>query len=483
MRLKRVLERYGISVALVSLATLVGFPVHFYIDPTNLVMLYLAAVMVAAVYLGLGPAILASLLGVLMFDYFFVQPRLSFSVADTQYLLTFFGLLAVGIIISSTAAQLRDRVEQLRQREAQATALNSLSQELTGAAGLRQVASAVLAHVQRSLDSDAALLVLQEGQLALQAATPGFSLQKEDWAAAQEALTRKRPVNRDFLPLLAASGAVGVIVVRPHISEPELAPAQRQLVEGFANLAALALERVYLAEQARQIDVLAAKEKLQTALLNSISHELRTPLAVITGSLSSLLDQPNGSPLAAAQTELLETAYEEARRLNLLVGNLLDMSRLEAGALRLKRAACDLQDLVGIALERTLGRSAERPVQTSFPDGLPLVDVDEALFLQVIVNLLDNALKYSPAGSPLAIQAWADQQAVYLEVRDQGPGLAASDLERVFDKFYRSHPGAAGGTGLGLTICRGIVEAHGGQIHASNHPAGGARFTVTLPRP
>jgi two-component system sensor histidine kinase KdpD len=263
-------------------------------------------------------------------------------------------------------------------------------------------------------------------------------------------------------------------------SQP-LAPEQRRLLDSFAGQAAQALERVHLAEQVGQVQLLSETEKLQTALLNSISHDLRTPLASITGALSSLrldapyLDEP-------ARSDLVNTAWEQADRLNNLVGNLLGMTRLEAGAIKLKPELCDLQDVVGVALAQLEARLKNRHITVDISAGLPLVPLDMVLLAQALVNLLDNVLKYAPADTAIEIKGGVSGQEARLEISDYGPGIPEEDLERVFDKFYRApRPESIGGTGLGLSICRGIVEAHHGRIWAKNRPQGGAVITIALP--
>jgi two-component system sensor histidine kinase KdpD len=274
---------------------------------------------------------------------------------------------------------------------------------------------------------------------------------------------------------------VGVLGVRLSDADDDLTPDERRLLEAFASQAALALEATYLADEARQAALLRETEKLQTALLNSISHDLRTPLVSITGALSSLDENPTTLD-AAAQRDLIETALGEAKRLNRLVGNLLDMTRLEAGALKLAKEPAEVQDLVGVALAQVEDRLNQREVIVDLPAALPLVEVDFVLMVQVLVNLLDNAVKYSPADTPIEEHARRDGGSVEVQVADRGMGIPQEALTRVFDKFYRvQRPNGIGGTGLGLSICRGIVEAHGGSIRAEAHPQGGAILTVTLP--
>jgi two-component system sensor histidine kinase KdpD len=496
--------RYLQSVLLVLLALVISVPVHFSIEPVNLVMLFLAAVLLAAVFLGRGPAILASVLSVLAFDFFLIEPRLSLSVEDSQYLLTFFGLLAVGLVISTTVARLRTQVEATRQREAHAEALNSLSRDLTGQVSLDEMLRSVVRHIHASFAGRVVILLPGDGGLRLAAdSAENGSLDPADLEAAgrvfrQEAETAGTPAKvlaegeqasrLYYLPLRTSLGAVGVLGIDPGpryallLDEP-----RRSLLRGFANLAALAIERARLAEQAAQAEVLQNIERLQAALLNSISHELRTPLVSITGALSTLAELPEDSsePAAgeqAARRELVETAYDEARRLNRLVGNLLDMSRLESGALRLNLEPCDLQDLMGITLERFGERRRDCTVRTSLPDDLPLIDLDVALMAQALVNLLDNAAKYSPPGAAIDLACRRADGWIEIEVADRGPGIADADLERIFDKFYRSpRMRSISGLGLGLSISKGIVEAHGGTIQARSRPGGGLSMLVKLP--
>lgn len=485
--------RYFESVLLVLLASAISFPIHFVIDAVNLVMLYLVAVVIAATFLGRGPAILASILSVLTFDFFLVEPRLSFSVVDTQYILTFLGLLVVGLVISNTVARLRGQYEITRQREAHTMALNSLSQDLTGAVQLDDMLHSVVLHISQTFTRRVVVFLPKENHLQLAA----DSSEKNKLDASE--FERARMVYEDysnraiqhlpghflFLPLRTSLGPVGILGIDPGEDHRPLSrPDQSNLLQGFANLAALAIERARLAEQASQAQVLQNTERLQAALLNSISHELRTPLASITGALSTILETPSElhQTQFEARQELLETAYEEAQRLNLLVGNLLDISRLESGTLRLSLEPCDIQDLVGISLERFSISHPERSVITSLEPDLPLLELDLPLMVQVLTNLLENAAKYSPTDSPIELGCYQCEQMVCIEVRDQGIGIPAEDSERIFDKFYRSYQaGNIPGLGLGLSISKGIVEVHHGKILAQSRGNGGLTVLVELP--
>ena len=485
------------SAALVALATLIGWPFHTVIAPANLVMLYLAAVLVAAIYLGRGPSILASVLSVLVFDFFLIEPRLTLAVNDTEYLITFLGLLVVGLVISELATRAREQARAALQREAQTAALYALSRDLAAAGDLEGILQTVVAHIGETFGRASIVLLPEASEqhsLARQAGSPGFRLEEEEQEVATWAFQHGQPAGQGtdtlpsvaarFLPLRTARGVVGVLGVRPPDPDRHPIPAQRQLLEAFASQTALAIERAQLSEAARQTEVLQATEKFQSALLNSVSHDLRTPLVSITGALSSLQeDEERFDP--DARRALLENAREEVERLNRLVGNLLDMTRLAAGALHPRLEPCDVQDLVGSALEQMRGRLQGRPLAVSVPDEVPLIPVDEALLVQVLVNLLDNALKYSPPGSPLEISARRANDAVEIRIADRGLGIPPEDLTRVFDKFYRVQHPAGGrrlsGTGLGLSICQGIVEVHGGRIWAENRAGGGTAMTFVLP--
>jgi two-component system sensor histidine kinase KdpD len=498
----RPLRRYLGSLALVALAAGVSEIIGHEISPTNLVMVYLLAVIVSAVYFGRGPAILASFLSVIVFDFFFVPPFMTLAVSNTEYLLTFAGLFSVGWVISYMTARAREQAESARRREADTATLYALSRDLAAADGIESVLQAIQTHIEQAFGREVIMYLADGGEL-LQISVPSTDSSPGDantvpvlergeteiavalWAfkngeSAGRGTNTLPSARFRYMPLKTAQRTVGVLGVSPQDSQATLTPDQRRLFEALASQAAQAIERVQLAEQARQVKLLQAAEKLQNALLNSISHDLRTPLVSITGALSTL-EQDDQLDQAARQS-LVETAREEADRLNRLVGNLLDMTRLESGALRVKRDACDIQDLVGAALGQMETRLAERQIKVAVATGIPLVPLDFVLIVHVLINLLDNALKYSPEKSPLEIQASLQDHEVQIAVLDNGIGVPADDLDRIFDKFYRvQRPEYVTGTGLGLAICKGIIEAHGGRIWASNRDGGGTIFTLALP--
>jgi two-component system, OmpR family, sensor histidine kinase KdpD len=480
------LSHYLWGVLLTAATTGLGFLVSVDISPTNLVMIYLLAVVIAAVYLGRGPSILVAFLSVLAFDFFFVPPKLTLSVADTEYIITFTSLFLVGVVISALTVRAREEAESARRREADTAALYALSRDLAAADGPDSVIKAIRKHISPEVGRDV-IVYLSEGDSLhphadlplpvsdgkeFNAALDVFQRADSNWHHSNEAY---------YIPLQTSQRVIGVVSIKPRASEPEMTPDQLRLLEAFASQTAQAIERVQLAEQTRQIKLLQATEKLQNALLNSISHDLRTPLVSITGALTTLEEQSDSLDPLARQS-LVETAREEADRLNWLVGDLLEMSRLESGALKVRREPSDVQDVIGTAIGQMDERLRGHSLRVDVPDDFPLVALDFVLIIHVINNLLDNAIKYSATGSPLEVRASLVDSEAHISILDRGFGIPASDLERVFDKFYRvQRPEQVTGTGLGLAICKGIVEAHGGRIWAANRPEGGTIMTIALP--
>lgn len=482
---------YTASLMLVAAATILCELLRPFLAPTNMVMFYLLAVVVASVRLGRKPAIATVFLGVLAFNFFFVPPRLTFVVSDAQYLLTFLGLFVVGMVISSLVARARERAEVMRSREVQTASLYYLSRDLAASADIDAVLKAVQRNVEEALNAQVAILLPEGEHLDIMASSDGLTLDIKEQAVADWAFRNNHPAGRAtdtlvsanliYLPLQTPSNVLGVMGVKLMNQHDYHSQDNRRLLDAFTTQAAMAMERIRFSRQAEQAQILQARENLERALLNSISHDLRTPLVSVTGVLSSLKEE--GTHLSDhARRELLESACSEAERLNRFVGNLLDMTRIEAGAIRLNVELCDVQDLVGCALAATEQRLGNRSVEIRLADDVPLVSMDLVLMTQVLVNLLDNAHKYASAESSIEVSATTDNGWLSLEVSDRGPGVPEHDLKRVFDKFYRIPvPEGAGGTGLGLSICKGIVEAHGGIIVAENRTGGGLRIVIRLP--
>jgi two-component system, OmpR family, sensor histidine kinase KdpD len=485
---------YLFSLALVIVATLLGQLVHNMVTPTTIAMLYLLSVVITAYFWSLGPSILVSVIGVLAFDFFHVPPFLTFKVADTQYIFTFFALLAVGVVISYLASHVHQQTESARRRERETAALYALGRDLALSNDLESYIHAIIKRAKETFGDTATIFIPDpenKETLKTYSDVSNTTIDENEFAAATWAFQHQKIVGHStdtlpnakarYLPLVTARGTVGVIAVSAINSVEELTLEKERLLEAYADLAAVAIESIRLANEAQNAQVLRDTEKLQTALLNAVSHDLRTPLVSIIGVLSSL--QEEGMYLDGTDKKnLVQVARDEAERLNHLITNLLDVSRIEAGAIKISRQQSDVQDLVGAALEQLGRRANARPVNMEIPAELPFISVDFGLIVQTMVNLLDNALKYSPDDSPIDIRARQVGQEIQIEIADRGIGIPPQDLLHVFDKFYRiQRPDNVAGTGLGLSICKGIIEAHGGRITAENRPGGGTIIKLVLP--
>lgn len=493
-RLDRAWQRYALSLVFVVLVSLIGTVTQRYLSFTNLLMLYLLNVVLVALYLGRGPSILASVVGVLAFDLFFVPPHLRLAVTDAGYLLTCVVYLIVGLVVSTMTSQAREQARSARRREAETAALYALSRDLAVIEDLQAIIEAVVTHTAQTFGRTVVVLLPNEESPPTLIAHPehhGFTLDDLEATTAAQVFSSGVPAGCGtntfpdaqayYLPLKTARGMVGVLGAKAERSAEPLTADEQRLLETFASQSALAIERAQLAEAARQLQVLQVMERLQSALLNSISHDLRTPLVTITGALSTL-DEDEAILDEATRRNIVRTAREESERLNRLVENLLNMTRLEADALCITQQSGDVEDAIGSALEQLGRRLQDRAVSITIPDKLPLVPMDFVLIVQALVNIVDNALKYSSPDTPVEIDARRLDTEVEIRVRDYGVGIPPEDLEHVFDKFYRvRRPDSTTGTGLGLAIAKGIIEAHGGRIWAENCPDGGTIVTLTLP--
>jgi len=462
-------------------------------DLSNLVMVFLLGVVLTAVRFGRGPAVLASLLSTAALDFLFVPPFYTFAVADTQYFITFGVMLAVAMIVTTLTDRVRGQAELSRRRESRTAALLDLSRELAATRDAEAIAKAATGQLAEVFDAEVMILVAAgDGALQVRVArVDTFSLDKKELSVAQWALTHDQiagvgtatlPSARGlYLPLIASRGTVGVLAVRPSDKSRLQDPEQLRLLQAFANLIAATMDRANLADEARAAWERVEAEFLRNTLLSSVSHDLRTPLAAISGAAGTLL-QANGSIDDATRRDLAETVLDESRRMERVISNLLDMTRLESGGLQLKRQWQPLAEVVGAALHEMDQRLAGRQVRVDLPADLPLVKIDDVSMEQVLVNLLDNAVEYASAGGAIEIVGRGGDGKVTLEIADHGPGIPPGTEQQIFQKFFRSHPqGGRRGIGLGLAICRGIVEAHGGTINATNRPGGGAVFRIELP--
>jgi two-component system sensor histidine kinase KdpD len=508
-------QTYAAAPALVALCTLLALLFdRSGIGEANVIMVYLLGVLGVALAGGRGPSALAAVLSVLTFNFFFVEPRITFVVSDARYLITFGVMLLVGLVVSNLTVRFRQQAEAARQRERRTAALYALSREFASTRGLERLLEAAVRHIHAVFDSQVVILlpcgdgVLQpwedcggwaqgmatEQHFALSAAEQGVARWVFDHKEQAGLGTNTLPSAEGlYLPLSGAQRVVGVLGVRPRERSQLLNPEQVHLLETFASQTALALERAGLAAEAERAGLAAETERLRAALLSSVSHDLRTPLSIITSALTSLTQGGSGLD-AATREDLAQTACNEAQRLNRLLSNLLEMTRLEAGAVRVRKEWQPLEEVIGVAVGRVAdGVTApgmlpeEHPLTIDLPPDLPLVPLDALLIEQVLVNLLENAVKHTPAGTPIVLRAQLvpagnAEQSVEVSVADRGPGLAPGDETRVFDKFYRGGADSGrGNVGLGLAICKGMIEAQGGRIWAENRAEGGAAFRFTLP--
>lgn len=481
---------YVWCMALVTMITGMCWALFPFVDRSDLIMLYLVGIMLAAVHFGRGPSTLTTLLSVAAFDFFYVPPYLTFAVSDADYLLTFAVMLAVGLLISTLTSRIRMQVDAARVRERRTAALYSLSRELAQLRHKVSIATCAARHIAETLGARVAVLLADEhGELTpVQGTDAALVADPRELSVARWAFEHG-PAGRHtdtlpgaaatHLPLIAAGRTIGVVTVER--GERPRDTAADQLLETFCSQTALAIHRVLLAQHAQAAELRARAEELRSSLLSSVSHDLRTPLAAITGAATTLLE---GGPELPKETrrDLAEAIREEAERLARLVANLLDMSRLESGELVLHREWTPIEEPIGGALGRLEAQLAGRHVEVRLEPCLPLIALDVVLIEQLLLNLLENALKYTTPGMALTVHAYREGDTLVLAVLDRGAGIPDEVLPRIFDKFVRGGgPPGTQGVGLGLAICRAVAEAHGGSITAGNRPGGGAVFRVTLP--
>ena len=481
---------------LISLAALlVGLALRG-LGISNVALVFLTGVLASAVTYGLWPSLFACLLSVLAYNFFFLPPLYTFTIADPENIVALFFFLVVALIASNLAARLRAQVDAARERAKTTEDLYLFSRKLGGIVLLDDLLWATAYQIASMLKVRVVLLLPEGDSLAVRTGYPPEDILNDaDLAAAKWCYANNAPTGRGadtlpgakrlFLPMRTGRGAVGVVGLDRDRPGPLLSPDQRRLLDALSDQAALAIERIGLAQDVDRAKLTAETERLRNALLTSISHDLRTPLASIIGAATALKTHRESLD-EIAQSELIRTVQDEADRLNHFIGNLLDMTRLESGAIVPRLDPVDLSDVVGSALRRAARILANHTTITDLSPDLPMLRLDPVLFEQVLFNLLDNAAKYAPAGTAVEIRARRDGTVVRLEVMDEGEGIPAADLERIFDKFYRVRAGDRRrvGTGLGLAICRGFVEAMRGTICAGNRPdRPGALFTISLPVP
>jgi two-component system, OmpR family, sensor histidine kinase KdpD len=485
---------YAFTTAIVAGALGIGLALQQFLSITNVALVFLTAVLIAAIRYGLWPSLYACLISVLAYNFFFLPPVYTFTIADPENVVALFFFLVVAIVASNLAARTRSQMVAARARVRTTEELFAFSRKLAGIGKLDDLLWATVYQIALML-SVRVVVLLPEGEgIAVRAGyPPEDELDESDLAAARWTWEHNRSAGRGadtlpgakrlFLPLRTGRGIVGVLGIDRDRPGPLLTPDGRRLLDALADQVAVAIERIAFAEDVDRARVTAETERLRAALLTSISHDLRTPLASILGALTSLRSYGEIYD-AKTRDELMATIQSEAERLNRFIGNLLDMTRLESGAVALKPEPVDAAEIVGTALRRASRIVADHRVELDFAPELPLLKADYLLLEQVLFNLLDNAAKFTPIGTAIRVVGRRDGDFVALRIEDEGPGIPEGERERIFDKFYRVHAQdrQRAGTGLGLAICRGFVEAMGGTIVAGNRSErSGAVFTVRLP--
>jgi len=478
------------SVAVPVVATLVSTALFRRAEPTNHLIIYLLGILFVASRHGFWPSAVAAVLSVLASDFLLIAPYHSFAVARSEDLVTLAVFLLSAILASRLADRLRYQTEQALQREQRVRFLYEFTKALADVRSTDEVVAVTNSHLSRELSASCHLLLADpDGRLAAADASAGGM--PFNAAAAQRAFETSDPVGWGtgsrpqaapmYLPVSGASHRFGVLAVGSGTGQPVLQAEQRRLADALVSQVAQALERLRLAAEANAATAMAQTESLRNSLLNSIAHDFRTPLASIVTASSTLI-QGKGRLSESQARELAQSILEEGQRMARLANNTLDMARLEAGNVRLRREWFPMDEIIGAVVTRMGARLRDRPLRTVLPEGEPLAQVDAVMVVQVLENLVENALKFAPEGSPIEIGAVEGPGDASFWVADCGPGIAPGEERLIFEKFHRGQGGeTTSGVGLGLTICRIIVAAHGGHIHAVNRAAGGAQFRFTIP--
>jgi len=486
-KLTRGRRGYAWGMAAPLICTLINWPLQNVLGEASILMIYLLGVFLVANHFGRGASMLASLLSAPLFAYYFARPIFSVAISDLENIVGLGVMMVVANLTSNLQDKARQQAELARQRESRTHALYRLSQALAEAGSREAVAAVAARHIHDQFDAMSVMLFADEqGRLAYPDAEPlPFSLRGIELADAQQAfrsdkVRHQRSGNAPFhYPLARSDTVLAVLAIRFKTNAIGAGPQSSAFFDAFCSLIAQTLERLHLAGQARDATLQAETEALRNALLSAISHDLRTPLTRITGAASALLE--GGGPDEEAQ-DLGRIILEEAQRMSDLTSKILNMARLTSGEIILHQDWNAVEEIVGGALTRLDKNLQGRPVRTQLPDSLPLVWIDAVLLEQVMVNLIENAVKYTPPGSPIDIGAELLPASIRLTVSDYGPGIPKGLEDKLFEKFYRHETETqTGGVGLGLALCRAIIEAHGGTIKATNAVGKGAAFMIDLP--
>jgi two-component system, OmpR family, sensor histidine kinase KdpD len=487
---------YLVSLVAVAVALGVGYVIYPWFGIENVDLVFLTAIVAVAVRFGLWPSLLASVAASLGYNFFFMEPLYTFTIADPNNVAAFVLFILMAALVSNVAARVRTQAVAAVGRARTTESLYAFSRKLAGVGTLDDVLWATAYQIALMLKVRVVLLLSENGSIAVKAGYPPEDMLADgDVAAAKWAWENNRPAGRGsdtlpgakwlFLPMRTGRGAIGVIGIDSDKPGPLLTPDERRLLDALIDQGALAIERVYLVEDMDRVKRTVETERLRSALLTSISHDLKTPLAAVLGAAGTLRDLSKKLG-EAEKADLVATIIDESERLNRFIANLLDMTKLESGAVVPNMALHDLGEIVGSALRRATKILARHRVDVDLQADLPMLELDAVLFEQALFNLLDNAAKYAPADTVIRVESWREQDVVCLRVLDEGEGIPADELEHIFDKFYRAQKGdqVRAGTGLGLAISRGFVEAMRGTITAGNRAdRNGAAFTISLPIP
>ncbi len=487
---------YAIALIAVAIALGVGEAIQPWFKIENVDLVFLTAIVGIAVRYGLWPSVFASVAASLCYNFFFLPPIYTFTIADPTNVSAFFFFIVIAIVVSNVAARVRTQAVVAMGRARATESLYAFSRKLAGVGTLDDVLWATAYQTALMLKVRVVLLLPENDSIAVKAGYPPEDiLDDADLAAAKWAWANNRPAGRgsDTLPgakrlfmlMRTGRGAIGVVGIDRDKPGPLLTPDERRLLDALIDQSALAIERVHLVEDMDRVKRTVETDRLRSALLTSISHDLKTPLAAVLGSAGTLRDLA-GKLTEPEKADLLATIIDESERLNRFIANLLDMTKLESGAIVPNAALHDLGEIVGSALRRANKILGQHHIELELAPDLPMIELDAVLFEQVLFNILDNAAKYAPAGTTIRIRSWRDMDSVCLQVLDEGAGIPSDDLERIFDKFYRVQKAdqVLAGTGLGLGISRGFVEAmHGTIIAANRTDRTGAVFTIRLPVP
>ena len=479
------------SFGMVALCTVLSFIMFPYFDRTDIAMIYLLGIVITSTRTGRWPALAATLMSVAAFDFFSVPPYYTFAVNDIRFVVTFGVMFFVAYIITQLTLQIRDQAEASRTREKNTAALYALSRKLSRERKKDSIFNIAAKHISEVFQSRIVFLIANErGEIELSETRTGtYPVDGRELGVARWVFDNRHAAGLGtdtlpaatalYLPMIASTGVIGVIGVLPENPKNGFDPENIHFLESFVNQTAMAMERVILAKEAHEERLRAEAQNVRNTFLSSVSHDLRSPLAVVSGAASTLLEKDTSLD-HTARLELLRTIHEETDRLERIIRNVLNLTRLESGAIMVRKEWQPLEEIIGVILNRFSDRLKERPLELKIPPDLPIIPFDTLLMEQVLSNLMENAVRHTPTGTPVEITVAPQESAVMIEIADRGSGIPAHEEESIFNKFTRS-TNTRMGAGIGLSICRAIIEAHGGRIWVENRAGGGAAFKFLIP--